>query len=231
MIKINDPKLLEKYISRYEIDNIFNMNMKPFMELFYFDKNEHICKEGELLSYLFFFVEGKIKIYITLSNGKSLLLSFYDRFRILGDIELMNFKPASTNVQAVKNSYCIGIKIDDARKYLLNDAKFLRFMCNSLVEKLNVCSNNSSINLLYPLENRLASYIVAAAEKESIDGRTFIKFNESLTEISELLGTSYRHLLRTFNILTKKGVIIKNNDKYEILDYNILMKLAADLYK
>ncbi|SKA92969.1 cAMP-binding domain of CRP or a regulatory subunit of cAMP-dependent protein kinases [Caloramator quimbayensis] len=231
MIKINDKRRLEKYILNHRINEIFDNDIKCFMELFYFKRNEYICKEGEDVPYLFFFVEGKVKIYITMSNGKSLLICFYDDFRIIGDMEMMSVKPATNNVQAIQDTYCIGISMETARKYLLNDVKFLRFMCGSLGDKLDKCSNNCSINLLYPLENRLASYILATGQKLNCNGKSVIKINENLKEISELLGTSYRHLIRTFNILIEKGGIIKNNGGYEVADEEILKKLSADLYK
>lgn len=231
MIKINDFKEMDNYIIKYGIDEIFTSSMKSIMKLFLFKKNEYICREGEEINYLFFFVEGKAKVYTTLSNGKSLLLSFFKEFKILGDLEIINAKLASSNVQVIEDTYCIGISLENVREYLLNDAKFLRFICNSLGEKLYRCSKNSSINLLYPLENRLASYMIATCERVDDSGLTIVKFNENLTEISELLGTSYRHLLRTLNVLSLKGTIKKKNNYYEVIDEENLRKLAADLYE
>lgn len=231
MIKINDFKEMDNYIIKYGIDEIFTSSMKSIMELFLFKKNEYICREGEEINYLFFFVEGKAKVYTTLSNGKSLLLSFFKEFKILGDLEIINAKLASSNVQVIEDTYCIGISLENVREYLLNDAKFLRFICNSLGEKLYRCSKNSSINLLYPLENRIASYMIATCERVDASGLTIVKFNENLTEISELLGTSYRHLLRTLNGLSLKGTIKKKNNYYEVIDEENLKKLAADLYE
>lgn len=231
MIKVNDLSLMDKYIFKYRIDEIFTSDMRPFMELLLFKKNEHICRESEDINYLFFFVKGKAKVYTTLSNGKSLLLCFYQDFKILGDLEIINPQNASSSVQVIEDAYCIGISLENARTYLLNDVKFLRFMCNSLGEKLNRCSKNSSINLLYSLQNRLASYILATGERTDSNGEIIIEFNENLTEISELLGTSYRHLLRTLNILCSKGVIIRKHNYFQVTDEINLRKLAADLYK
>lgn len=84
---------------------------------------------------------------------------------------------------------------------------------------------NSSINLLYPLENRLASYILATGERVNNNEERIIKFNENLTEIGELLGTSYRHLLRTLNNLSCKGAIRKKSNYFQVLDEKILKSL------
>jgi CRP-like cAMP-binding protein len=231
MIKVNDLILMDNYIFKYGIDEIFTNDMKPLMELFLFKKNEHICRESEAIDYLLFFVKGKAKVYTTLSNGKSLLLCFYQDFKILGDLEIINPQNASSSVQVIEDTYCIGISLQNARTHLLNDVKFLRFMCNSLGEKLNRCSKNSSINLLYPLENRLASYILATGVRTDGNGEGIIEFNENLTEISELLGTSYRHLLRTLNLLCSKRVIIRKYNCFQVIDEINLRKLTADLYK
>jgi len=230
MIKVNDLKKVDKYILKYEINEIFTEDMRPFMELFLFRRNEFICRESEKINYFFFFVEGKAKIYTTLSNGKSLLLSFCQGFNVLGDLEIIELEKASSSVQVLEDTYCIGISFEDMRAYSINDAKFLRFICNSLGQKLNRCSKNSSINLLYPLENRLASYILATSENMDDSGKRILEFNENLTEISELLATSYRHLLRTLNVLCLKGAIKKRDNYFEVIDEKTLKKLAADLY-
>lgn len=231
MIKITNTEMLNKYMTMYDINGIFSENMNSFMELFLFKRNEYICRENEKLNYLFFFVDGRAKVYTSLSNGKALLLSFYEAFMVLGDLEVLNEQAASNNVEVIEDAYCIGISYEKVRTYLLNDAKFLRFICNSLGEKLNRCSKNSSINLLYPLENRLASYILATSKGSNANMKTEIEFNENLTEISELLGTSYRHLLRTINNLCAKKVLERKSSYYVVRDEITLRTLAADLYK
>lgn len=54
-------------------------------------------------------------------------------------------------------------------------------------------------------------------------------FNENLTHLSELLGTSYRHLLRTLNDLCKQGVINKEEEGYRVADKERLNQIG-DLY-
>ena len=79
--------------------------------------------------------------------------------------------------------------------------------------------------MLYPLENRLASYILATYTNE------YSNSTENLTQISEFLGSSYRHLLRVLNKLESEGIIKRNNKKLIILDKDRLEELAGDLYQ
>lgn len=233
MERVKDYGRLSDYISKYKINEIFTVDMIPHMELLVFHRNEYICKTDEKLQYLFFFVEGKAKVYASLSNGKSLLLCFYKPFMIIGDVEFIHFDTANSNIQVIDETYCIGIPLEKVRTFALEDSKFLKYMCSSLGDKLVKLGKYSSINLLYPLENRLASYILATTSPDATAHRSeegIIIFDGNLAEISEILGTSYRHLLRTLNELNRQGAIKKNASCYEVLNIDILQKLAGDLY-
>jgi CRP/FNR family transcriptional regulator, putaive post-exponential-phase nitrogen-starvation regulator len=231
MKRIINQMELEKYINKYTMNDLFSRDMKSFMELLFYKKNEYIAKDSENMKYLLFLVKGKAKVFMTLSNGKSLLLCFYQEFKVLGDLEIMESQKAVTNVQVIEDSYCIGIPIAAVKEYLLEDAKFLRFICSSLGNKLTRCSKNSSINLLYSLENRLASYIYTTGNRIPTQEGSKIVFEENLTHIAELLGTSYRHLLRTLTTLCKKNIIKKTGSFYEVTDEKVLYDLSSDLYR
>ena len=66
-------------------------------------------------------------------------------------------------------------------------------------------------------------------EKVQAEDKLF-QFNENLTTFAELLGTSYRHLLRTLNKLVDQGLLQKIKGGYRIIDEETLRRLAADIY-
>jgi hypothetical protein len=72
------------------------------------------------------------------------------------------------------------------------------------------------------LEERLASYVMNISENNV--------FCENLTLLAELLGTSYRHLLRTLKSFCDKGYLKKENGVYKIIAPNQLSELGADIY-
>lgn len=228
---LENEEKLDYYIKKYNIQNFFTKDISEYFKLVYFQRNEYIFKAGEPSSYFYFFVEGKAKIYKTLSNGKAMLLCFYDDFNILGEVELLNSDDFTTNAQAMADVYCIGIPIQIVREHLLNDPLFLRNICQFLADKLNRITINSSINQLYPLESRLASYITSTQQTITLEGHTVIVFNENLSEIAELLGTSYRHLLRTLHSFIENGLLIKKEKGYEVSNEKKIRQLASDLYQ
>ena len=212
------------------MQEIFINDVTKHMKLLKFDKYEYLSREEEDLEYLLFFIQGKAKVFKTLPNGRNLLLAFYNSIRVIGDIEIVKNQSATSTIQALSTCYCLAIPMKKARLELTNDRKFLKFTCESLAEKLAAVSMNSSINLLYPLENRLASYINEFLTNDE-DSNIYIDFDENLVNIAELLGSSYRHLLRTLNTLSKKGVLEKEDGKYKVINKVLLEELAGDLYQ
>lgn len=231
MKKIEDSFIIENYYNELDMQNIFMDDMKSDMKLSKFDKHEYLSREDEDLEYLLFFIQGKAKVFKTLPNGRNLLLAFYKHFRVIGDIEIVKNQSATGTVQALSTCYCLAIPMKKARLELTKDSKFLKFTCESLAEKLAAVSMNSSINLLYPLENRLASYINESLVYGENEENLYIDFDENLINIADLLGSSYRHLLRTFNTLCKKGVLEREYGKYKVINKTLLKELAGDLYQ
>lgn len=230
MKQLHQRTLLIHYYEKYQLNLLFSNDMLPYMKLYQFDQFDHLCKDSDSFHTLFFFVKGKAKVYSSLSNGKSLLLCFYTPFKVLGELELIYPQAVSSNVQALERCLCIGISMDIIKNKCMNDSLFLTFLNRSLAEKLNRISVNSSINLLYQLENRLASYITLTYKPCMIQGKTCCVFQENLSHLSDLLGTSYRHLLRTLKKFCDLGLLEKSGQSFLILDMNELCRYASDIY-
>ncbi len=81
-------------------------------------------------------------------------------------------------------------------------------MCGELAAKLEQASASAAQNLLYPLSERLIDYMLKAQPGGV--------FSESLTATSELLGVSYRHLLRTLKRLEERGLVQRVSGGYRL---------------
>lgn len=232
MKRIYDQIQLDNYVKTFNIENFFGIDMKKYMELHIFDKGSHLVKNNEPIDYLYFFVEGKVKVYTILKNGKSLLFRLYKPLVIIGDVEFIDYDTANSNIEAINECLCIGISMSNIRNYAVNDPTFLKCMCTSLGKKFISSSIASSINILYPLENRLASYLLAIIPENSqhsnLDGGII---TDNFSEMADLLGTSYRHLIRTINKLCNEKIIRKEKKSITILDITALERMAGDLYE
>lgn len=186
-----------------------------------YQKNELLCKEGESFSYLLFLIAGKVKVCINAANGKTLLLSFYYPGTVLGDVELMIDNIGTATATAITPVYCIGIPMKVCKLALDQNLEFLKYTSETIAEKFMISSKRNATNMLYTIEDRLCAYIVETNENGY--------FQENLTEIAELLGTSYRHLLRSMALLCKQNILQKcSRTRYKIVNPDALWQKAKD---
>jgi len=191
--------------------------------LFCYKKGEFLCMEGDALNHILYVIEGKIKVSTTSKSGKTLLICFYQSEGIVGSIEALTDYPATATAQAITDVVCIAVAISPNRKLLQNSLPFLWHLNTVLSMMFARSSKNAALNLLYPLETRACSYIALT----QIDG----VFRENLTETSELLGASYRHLARVLENLCAKGILKKEGRRcYRITDLPTLKAMAEDYY-
>lgn len=188
-----------------------------------YDKKEYIYQEGRPVSHLLIILSGRAKVVTFTEEGKTLMHSFSEQGGILGEVEMIRgIRDAYLYVQAVTPVQCIGISLPEGTKLLRENLSFMNRLCQILVKKLHYTNYNSSRIILYSLENRLCSYI----EMTSTDGY----FEEQLTQVAELLGTSYRHLLRTIEKLCKEDILQKTRHGYFIANPQVLQQRGRGFY-
>lgn len=181
-----------------------------------FVRGEYIYHQGHIIHNLSIFYSGKLKVFYTSSEGKTMLLGFYDKTGILGEVELMaNQSEAMLSVQAITDTICLSIPINSFSSKLRSNNKFINMVGSSLAGKLQQNTANSTFNNLNTLEKRLCAYI----EMTNSNGY----FNEKLTDVSDILGTSYRHLLRTLEKLCNEKLLKKVAGGYMVTDIDALI--------
>lgn len=225
MKKISDINLLNHYIKKHNIERIFDDEILKYAQLHFYEKEEYILESEETLEYYYLLVDGKIRIFYPFENGKSMLLKFYKDFNTVGDLELLKNMPILCNIDAIEDTYLIAIPSAILREKYFNNIKLLHHLIDSLSEKLCGTINNSSYNFVYPLINRLATYLVA-----HLTEKNYIILNSSYLEIAQFLGTTYRHLNRTFKEMESKSIIKYDDEKIYVLDIELLRELSKNTY-
>ncbi|PAB59679.1 cyclic nucleotide-binding domain-containing protein [Anaeromicrobium sediminis] len=225
-MKIEDNYTLNYYIDKYSIDTLFKKNIRKYMELHKFNKNDYLLTSNQEADYFYFLVKGSLKCYTILKNGKVLLHEILTPLHAVGDVELINNTIPACNIETLGPSICIGIKMNLLRELISNDLVFYKYLASTLSTKLVTYTHSSSINLIYPLENKLASYLLGVHATNP--DAPHIKI-DSMTELASLFATSYRHLVRTFNNLCDQNIINKDRNRISILDYKTLEKLAGSI--
>ncbi|NUU64116.1 Crp/Fnr family transcriptional regulator [Paenibacillus agri] len=227
MQMIYDREAVRHLAEKNGLDEIFGGPMIESMELRLYGDGEAVCSVGDKLEYLFILVQGNLKIHTLLPNGKSMLVRFARPMSIIGDVELLREYPVKNQVESVGDSLILLAGRRRLLKEMEHNAVLLRFLYGELSHKLYTLGQTSALNLLYPVENRFASYLLSLlTDSEGIRYVDEIR-TSTLTETAELLGTSYRHLNRIVRKFIEQGIIERKHGRLSILDEGKLAELAS----
>lgn len=224
---INSSNLLKKYIELYNINAIFSNNLEKYMSLYQFKKGEHLFTSSEKVNYFFLLVSGGTKIVLNLENGKSLLIDYSNPLEMLGEMEIINSPYSKYDIIATEDTTVIGISMSIFSKLIEDDPKFWKYLYNSTLNKLQATVNSNIISSSYSFEHVLANYIITHSVEK---GDKILLESTSFNDLSQILGTSYRHLNRVLKKFIDKGLIIKDNRRIIVVDYEKLSKYYIELY-
>ncbi|MBM7704161.1 transcriptional regulator YeiL [Metabacillus iocasae] len=206
------------YLENHSIAHLFSFPVEEFIEVHEYDRDEWMIREGMRTDFLFYVIEGKAKIYVTHQNGKVSLINFANAHDYIGEMELLHDVYYTKGVQASTKTVCFALPVSRYRTQLLEDAKFLRELTKILSVKATAMAAKYSQSLAFPLENRLADFILQTADKGV--------YREKHVSVCDYLGVSYRHLLHVLTQFCDKGYLRKEGRNYLIKQQHALDELA-----
>ncbi|AOZ93418.1 Crp/Fnr family transcriptional regulator [Paenibacillus crassostreae] len=227
MEEIKDRELMDSYLYEHHLESVFNERLLPYMTLYSFEQGEFICSQGDPSQMLYVLVKGKVKIYTTSVDGKTLILSFKKPLEVIGDIEYVQGINIINTVEAVSSVSMIGIHHRWLKKYGNDDAPLLQFLLNIITRKFQIKNNTLSFNLMHSVEVRLASYILSVSFDES-DSLFHGETNTiNIKDAANFIGTSYRHLNRIIGQFCNEGLIERTKGFILVKDIERLRTLST----
>lgn len=221
MREIRNKERIEKFMESCGYQDNFSFPVRDITRFFSFEPGEVLLREGEQPAWLFYLVEGSTKTCLTHANGKVSIINFIHAPYFIGEMELLGAQTEANGVTALCECLCLALPAAGYRDLLLNDVRLLRALCLQLGKRASSNTRMYTRNQAYPLENRLAAFIVTTAH-EGI-------YSERHTEAAEYLGVSYRHLLYVLAGWAKRGILEKEGRKYRIRDWAYLKKKADEM--
>jgi CRP/FNR family transcriptional regulator, putaive post-exponential-phase nitrogen-starvation regulator len=187
-----------------------------------FAAGECLARAGEPLTRLCFVVEGRATVTSTMENGRAVLLTEYRGVSTIGELELlMEYPTLTSDIRAITAGVMLCIPLTEARERLVSDPAMLRYLGREVARKLERTSRLAAQDRLYPLAARVAAYLLYAQRDALVCAH--------LTRLSELMGASYRHLLRTLREFCDAGWIARESGGYRVLNRDALLELAGEI--
>ncbi|MFB1082690.1 Crp/Fnr family transcriptional regulator [Jeotgalibacillus sp. JSM ZJ347] len=215
-------KQLKDYLKTYQLDELFTQKVCDSMKLETYAAGERLFSQGEKSDKMHLLVDGKLKVSMLTPEGKRLILAFKTPLDIVGDIEYVRDCPLINTVESVMETTVIEIPYAILRKEMAQHAPWLQFLLNTVTKKFEMKSHTMNFNLLYPVDVRLASYLLSMTPVQPVIT------SASLIDIADLIGTSYRHLNRVLQQFQQNGWIVKKRGSIEILNRQALLELAGE---
>ncbi|TCL56292.1 CRP-like cAMP-binding protein [Kineothrix alysoides] len=183
-----------------------------------FAKDSNIYKVNSGITRCYFLLSGSVKIYIDHKNGRRSILDLVGSNGWLGELSLFCNESDIKENKVLHDVECLEFDMDELRKLCEENAKVSFYFASYIAEKLLARSYRMSESLNYPLEIRLASFILLHQQKGV--------YNIPHTDISEYMNVSYRHVLYVIKKLCEQGILTKEKGKgYIISDMEKLEQL------
>lgn len=202
---------------------ILSEDTLAYGEIITFHKGDYILHQGECLDHIYILIQGVARTIHNNANGMAVYNGLSMPIDVLGQIELMNGKPIGHDAIALSDCLTFAFDIEKDGQILLNDNVFMRYIAHSLAMICYNVANNSSISINFPVENRLASYLLAYSKNG------LVRLN--MASVAPMIGSSYRHLQRVMHKFIANGYIEKEKrGLYKIKDQAALSRLGQDAY-
>lgn len=222
MKRIQHPNVVKKAIASIDFSEIFSRDYSGLFELFEYQKDEFIIREDSLNQYLYFLLDGSVKCFSYSLNGKTQFISYLKPSESIGIVGTIWGQTANATVQAAAKCRCLALPLHHLRPELLEDNRFLRYLCRQLGDTLYNANRYLQVTHCTSAESKLASLILAAADGDLC--------RVNLSSSAEFIGTTYRHVLRMLSKFCADGILEKDGRNYIIRDLTALTLYSEDSY-
>ncbi|MGG1959693.1 cyclic nucleotide-binding domain-containing protein [Bacillus pumilus] len=220
MEELHDESLFASYMKAHQLESVFHQKLMSHVSLCRYEQGELVCSKGDKREYLYLLVKGKLKIFTTTKEGKTFILSFKHPLEAIGDIEYVQQTDMVNTVEAVTEVHMLRVSHQALMRHAKDDPRMLNFLLKGITNKFYTKSNDLSFHLLYPVEVRLASYLLSVVTND--ESASALR----LTDAASLIGTSYRHINRVIQQFCEKGLIERQRGNITISDRKGLLEIA-----
>lgn len=196
---LHEPERLEALFAAQGLAEKLPWLRRYPWQLLRFRRGEYLCQYGGPVPLLLLLLEGRVSVSLTPGHGRTHLVTWCGPGSLVcGDVEVaFRGAPATADLRAEEGpALCAGVGIDAHRAVLMDDPDFLRSTVRRLSQEMIKDSVHAANNLLFPLEDRLAGYLLEAAGPDG-------GFRGNLSRTAELPGVSYRQLSRVLRSLAQ----------------------------
>jgi CRP/FNR family cyclic AMP-dependent transcriptional regulator len=180
-----------------------------------FAKDEMLFARGDPGTRLYIVSEGQIRLAIATSEGRELSFQIVGPGELFGEIALLDGQRRSAGATALAATTAFSLDHNAFNRLraahpAISDA-VIKYLCRRLRE----VSDKLETIALYPLENRLARFLLTVLQgrPDPVGRRTPLELRYSQGELAMLLGASRPKLNAALGALERAGAIGRTSDR------------------
>lgn len=187
-------------LRKNEFDKLLFNGKKEFYE-----KNAIIINEGEHTDCAYFINSGKVKIFLSDDQGKSVVLSTLTAGEFFGEMALIDKNERSATVMAIDDTELTVISQKRFRDLLLTNHDIFERILLCLVSSLRESNKKISSFVFKDAYERVANMLLSLAE--DCDGLHIINEKPTQQHIANVVGVSREMVSRILKNMVSAGHI------------------------
>lgn len=204
--------------------------LRPLLQRKKFVRGDYVVQEQTVGKALYLVESGELKVSLSENNEREVILSFLKEGDFFGEMSLLDQKPHSANVIALKTTQLYVLQREDFLNYVEKYPKTLFNILQKVFERLRKADDIRRDLVLLDVYGRVARFLLRLADEEGIpcSKGIMIKSPPSQQQIAGLLGASRETINRVLSEFTKNGSIEKQGKSLFIRAKAILKEQVQD---
>ena len=210
------------------IGDSLRQEMEQYGKTVSFEKGDTIFDYDKTLSYFYFILSGKVKIYhMNLNNSKEQTIYLLARGDMYDTVTLLDGKPHEMMSEVLEGGEAFRVPIGKIREWMYDYPVFGEIILKYVASQMRQVEELAADLTLLDTKERLIKLILKNIEKGR-EGDVNILENISNAEIAKLIGT-VRHVIdRHIKLLKSEGLIDKSRRKISLKDMERLRDKLED---
>lgn len=198
----------------------------PYEILNHWEVNEYkpgtvICRQGETIERLYIIVNGYADIYYMAENGKKYSLITLKNGDLIGEIEILDKRPYSANMEAYSVLKTLEISRDFFLKWIDMDHNINYNITRILSDRFYHLVLKAGKDTLHTLKYRICAYLLSRGKQISKQTKNVeIRFDKE--KLSEEFAVTLRSINRILHGLQNKDIVEIKADSILIRDLELL---------
>lgn len=197
------------------LEDFYLKDIAPIGEVRSWPKGSQIICEGDSGDTVYFLLSGKAKVTLYGEEGREIVLSVLKAGDMFGEMSIIDGKPRSANVEAVKDLECFVVSREAFLDYLSKHHKVYMMLFAYLTGRLREATRKIGGLALLDVCGRIAHTLIGMSRQGEPDIERVVAIERPThEELAAMIGSSREVVSRALKKMTQEGYIKVEKDKF-----------------